>query len=252
MRKTLVCAAAAAYLGMAGSAVAGGMYEGEGSMKDAPVEPIVQMPNWTGLYVGAGFGGGAMTHAVDAEVLGGLLFTFGQDYGAEGFFGTVQAGFDYHFANRWVAGVFADYDWMDMDARVVEASLLTTPIIDAEIESAGMWTVGGRLGYLFTPHTLVYGLVGYSNLEYDGLNGSILAGAIPFNIDLQDVDAVTVGGGIETLLFEDLALKLEYRYSDFDDEQIDALTVPGFLQTDLDTDAHTARAVLTYKFNMGY
>jgi len=74
MRKTLVCAAAAAYLGMAGSAVAGGMYEGEGSMKDAPA-PMPPVHIWAGLYVGgsAGFGvgdtSGQLNFHIDDKIL---------------------------------------------------------------------------------------------------------------------------------------------------------------------------------------
>jgi len=248
MRTLMVGAAVAAYLGTAGLAAADGMYEG--SMKDAPA-PIAPVINWTGLYVGAGVGGGALTHELDVSILGGLL-TFGQDYGGEGFFGTLQVGYDYQIAPRWVVGAFADFDWVDMDARVISVGLAGFPLLNASIETDSMWTVGGRVGYLITPETMVYGLLGYTSLEFDGLNGSLLGGAIPFNIALSDADAVTVGAGMETQLGSNFALKLEYRYSDFDSENIAALTIPPLINTQLDTDLHTARAVLTYKFNFGY
>ena len=45
------------------------------------------------------------------------------DLGDEGFFGTVQLGYDKQFAPRWVVGGFVDADWYsDLKANGHEAS----------------------------------------------------------------------------------------------------------------------------------
>jgi opacity protein-like surface antigen len=53
-----------------------------------------------------------------------------------------------------------------------------------------------------------------------------------------------VGAGIETFLRQNWTLKLEYRFSQFDKENI----IEWYPTVDLEPSMHTARAVLTYKF----
>ena len=45
----------------------------------------------------------------------GVPVTAGEtDTGGKGWFGTVQVGCDYQFADRWVIGAFADYDFSSL------------------------------------------------------------------------------------------------------------------------------------------
>ncbi len=261
MRKTLVCAAAAAYLGMAGSAVAGGLYEGDESMKDAPA-PMAPVSTWTGFYIGGGVGAGAVVHELDVDAyndtykktrscegsLRGYCYDWGSwgpwgaepysetaatlnfdGIGGEGIFGTVQIGYDWQFAPRAVFGVFGDFDWsgistdLDFSASTNGDTWLSG---EGEVDMEYMWTIGARLGYLPTPDTLVYILAGYSQAEFDdpSITVDFDGSSETFSTSLDTFSGVTVGAGMETRLDHNWGLKLEYRFTQLSDEELFSLS----------------------------
>jgi len=124
-----------------------------------------------------------------------------------------------------------------------------------------MWTLGARLGFLSSPNTLIYGLVGYTWGQY-GLDAGF-----SFDFDRRelaaldsgrgydsgdgfgadfDVEGWTVGAGIETMLTDNLSIKGEYRFTQFDEEGIFEFGPYGL---DAEPSVHTARAVLSYRIN---
>jgi outer membrane immunogenic protein len=277
MTKMKVLAATAAILGMAGSASAADVYEQGGSLKDAPfVEPA---PTWNGVYMGVGGGVSATTYdsdhdgaIFDGTVVGLPIFPLFEedrsDIGDLSGFGTVQLGFDRQRGN-WVFGLFADYDWMNMDTEIdgntIDLSVGGVPgvgLLDASLstEIDNMWSVGGRIGFLSSPDTLLYGLLAYTQADvtaignltlFNGAGGTV--SSLTNETDL-DADGVTVGAGIETKLAEQVSLKFEYRYTDLDDGNLtgDGFVVPGVLgvtgsDLDLEADIHSVRAVLVYR-----
>jgi outer membrane immunogenic protein len=267
-----VLAATAAILGMAGSASAADVYEQGGSMKDAPfVEPA---PTWDGVYVGVGGGVSATTYdsdhdgaIFDGTGVGLPIFPLFEedrtDIGDLSGFGTVQLGFDRQRGN-WVFGLFADYDWMNMDTDIDgnTIDLPTTSVLDASLttEIDNMWSIGGRIGFLPSPDTLLYGLLAYTQADvtaignltlFDGAGGTVAS--LTNETDL-DADGFTVGAGIETRLAEQVSLKFEYRYTDLDNGNLtgDGFVVPGVLGVtgsdhDLEADIHSVRAVLVWR-----
>jgi hypothetical protein len=90
-----------------------------------PPEPYAPVMNWTGFYIGAG-GGGNFLFA-DSYTAVDFGFTdvidimsehdffpdaeASADLGKAGGFGTVQGGFDWQFGDRFVVGVFGNYDF---------------------------------------------------------------------------------------------------------------------------------------------
>jgi len=177
MRKLVVGAATAAFLGTAGSAAAGGMYEGEGSMKDpAPVAPIAI---WSGLYIGGtvGFGTGDTSDKFDSETTGegeaiavqSVLNTWGRDYSSDGI-EAIEAFFssDYDMDGA-VYGGFLGYNWQSGNAVFgIEAGLNGTDFDghmkcadDADCKRELDWygTVTGRLGYAVN-NLMFYGFGG--------------------------------------------------------------------------------------------
>jgi len=298
MRKTLVCAAAAACVGMAAPAMAGGMYEG--SMKDSPV--VTPAASWTGFYIGGGVGAGAVVHELDVNAYeekykkkwcgkgvdhvetagyvngydsascGDYYLTESSDFnfnfdgiGGEGIFGTLQIGYDWQFAPRGVFGFFAD-----ADLTAIETDLDFSASTDGdtwlsgsgEMEMDYMWTIGARLGYLATPDTLLYLLAGYSQAEFDDPSISINydGGSDTFKTSLDTFSGVTVGLGMETRLDHNWGLKLEYRFTQFSDEELFSFTDGDYygkynqyyteqgISADLEPSLHTGRVVLTYRF----
>jgi outer membrane immunogenic protein len=264
-----VLAASACY---AGTAVAADVYDG--SMKDAPMPAPVE--TWTGFFIGGGGGlgvvnyGGGTAGAFDAPGGAAALdaFAFPLDNDQGNFFGTVQLGYDRELPSRFVFGIFGDYDFNDdsgtafdgITALPLGGTLGDTLSFAGTAEVDNSWTIGGRLGFLATPGTLIYGLVGWTHADLT-VNGAFtfapagVPGApLTFSAE-EDIDAVTVGAGVETMLGRGLTLKFEYRYTDLDGLSVvsDLTAIGGgagsTATTSVDSDLHTVRAVLTWRPN---
>jgi outer membrane immunogenic protein len=245
-----------------------------------PVEPTM-VESWTGFYVGGGGGIGFLNTELSssasrsdeigfckvkksdkekkeceehkdkkfapfATLLQSQTSNF--DLGDEGFFGTVQLGYDKQFAPRWVIGGFVDADWYsDLEADSHQSSStalkidlkhllkLDLPLSNLSTDtSIGMdWSisVGGRFGFLATPGTLLYVLGAYTHAELgnsrvnvsidDPLSSLKFFKSNPTTIALNlpdSLDGFTLGGGGEAKLGKNSpwSLKLEYRWSHFD------------------------------------
>jgi outer membrane immunogenic protein len=271
-RLKLYAAALAASVCTAGSAFAADMYE-PGSMKDAPMAaPVVY--DWTGFSIGAGIGGAFMNYDGGAAgtfdvappgPVDAFAFPLEDDDGA--IFGTVQLGYDRTLPSRFLIGVFADYDFSGgTETSFGGTSVLTTGAPGDTLGFAGTaevdnsWTVGGRLGFLATPETLVYGLIGWTHadLNVSGTYATDIVGGTPVSFSSEeDMDSVTIGAGVETMIGRGVSLKLEYRYTDLDGlseatvlDGIGGVGSEGVAVTDVDTDLHTIRAVLTWRPGM--
>ncbi len=201
MQKTMLAAVLAATLGMGASAQAADL--NRGSLKDAPV--YMPASTWTGFYFGAGGGGGAVNHDLNASWAeqqltdvkainngnGGGIDLSG--IGGMGGFGTVQVGYDRQLDQHFVIGAFFDYDFANFETSLSDSDRsLKATITDT-------WTVGGRLGYLVNSSTLVYGLAGYTEAHLE----------MPLGLPGYDFSGWTAGAGIETSLGGPLFLKGE-------------------------------------------
>jgi outer membrane immunogenic protein len=202
--KRMIAGFAMAMALSASAAVADGMDRKAGA---------VAAPTWTGFYIGAGAGGGAIVY--DVSGIG--------DFGGEGFFGTVTVGYDHQINSRWVAGIFGDYDFSSIKTN----TLIFGPV-SGELKST--WSVGGRLGMLTSPTTLWYGSAGYTQINVD----------LSVPIDLPTFRGYFLGGGVESQLGGGWSVRGEYRFSQFESETVGAV--------DVDPTMHTFRAVLSYKF----
>lgn len=207
MKRLILGVAAALMLG-AGQAAADGL-PSKGVIR-GPDGPEVAPWTWTGFYLGAGIGGGVTEIDVN-----------GANGDGEGILGTVVLGYDRQFGGRWVAGVFADFDFSDISVNVG----------GVDVDQTYSWSIGARLGALVTPKTLLYATGGYTQTELEGgLEGT--------------ADGYFVGAGLEHMLRDNWTLKFEYRYSEFEADVEQGGVVVG----DAELTSHTARLVLSYKF----
>jgi outer membrane immunogenic protein len=255
MRKATILAAAAALIGVSSIAHADGLME-KRAYKAAPIAAPAGV-NWTGLYIGAGIGAGAVVHELDANVsdyyneknhAANLNF---DGIGGQGVFGTVQVGYDLQIASRWVLGAFFDYDFTDAGT---ELNISSGPgRIKVTLDQDYMWTAGGRLGFLIHPETMIYGLAGYSETEFKGPRLTVGYGNNEASGDLAHLPTfggLTLGGGFETQLHSNWFLKGEYRFTQFDKEDLFRFGGEGYSAgATLEPDLHTARLVLTHKFD---
>ena len=200
-----------------------------------------QAPNWTGIYAGVGGGAAAVVH--DLQINAGPHEIFGLDgIGGEGLFATAIAGKDVRIG-RVVVGAFVDGEWHDTTS---EASLnLGQTTLKGEIEKDWSWSACGRAGYLAQPHTLIYALGCYTETTFDDVTVRA-AGQKLGKLKMPDFSGWSAGGGIETCRSEQLCLRGEYRFTQYDSETIGD---PAGLHAELEPSEHTARAVIVWRPN---
>lgn len=265
----------------AGVATAGFLALGSGVLAaDLPPEPVA---TWTGFHIGIGGGYGSVLHDGFAEVVAEVddededlynLLDF-NDLGDEAGLGTIEAGFDWQANENFVLGIFGDFTLADFKAKAGD-ELCEDDGSDLEcfgkrihVKTDDIWTIGGRIGWLSSEQTLWYVLGGYSNAKLD-VSGDVGAvddedfSSYKFLSDNDHVDGFTVGAGVESMLTDNVSLKLEYRYSDFGsfkksgvceaDECETAEDVEPEIEVDsfnakFDTTMQSIRAVLSWRFN---
>lgn len=242
---------------------------------------------WTGFYVGMNFGH-AWTGSDPIAVASANLFDvtaggFGpaSALGASGvvrarlddyYFGG-QAGYNWQFTEKWVAGAEADIQGAGVRgggglANVTAAPggfAVTSATLRRSLEYFG--TVRGRLGYAATPTILVYATGG---LAYGGVNmTSAMAQSLTPTLLIADVAkgdhyenrvGWTIGGGAEMALGHNLSAKLEYLYYDlgsaafanplaFKDATTDALRLVDAMRVSTRFNGHLLRLGLNYRFD---
>jgi outer membrane immunogenic protein len=233
-----------------------------GPSEPEPIEDV-SVGSWTQFYLSIG-GGYAFTNEELTLSDGPAIVPFGFNVGFDGFGGeggalTIGGGYDYQFAPKFVAGLLIDYTMhgADTDLDLNIGNLVTANVgfgLDNEL------SVGGRLGYLVTPATLIYGSVGYSRIELDDARLRVnIDGLGSFGTRVASsgsIDGFFLGAGIETKVTDNISLKLDYRYTNGDSEQITLLPdilpeANDFVRAEIDPDIQTVRMSLDYRFNFG-
>jgi outer membrane immunogenic protein len=243
-------------------ALAGTAFAADLPSQAPPPVYVPPPPMWTGFYIGLNAGGtwsSSGSTNVSSFVLaanpGSNLFPVPTAFAAAdaatgrlssspaGFIGGGQVGFNYQFANSFVAGIEADIQGVASGGgtstvpNFVFAALpnvatgapfpnnFVETIISASNRLDYLGTVRGRVGFLFTPTLLVYGTGG---LAYGGVssNTNISGSTLGPNLLLADGNAPyfsnggfsntrvgwTVGGGLEWLFLPNWSAKIEYLY----------------------------------------
>lgn len=193
----------------------------------AAADPPAAYP-WTGFYIGAGLGAGTIVQRQEIVDSFGPLFS--DTYGATGHFATVTAGYDIPVIQRYVAGLFFDYE----HSRMSNDSWSTLLPFDQK----HAWSIGGRFGYLATPATLWYGLGGYTRSSFDYL----LIGS-------RNLQGFFAGGGVETQVGGGWSARVEYRFTQYDTETL--IDFCGCARLDAETSSHSGRVVLVYRLGNG-
>jgi outer membrane immunogenic protein len=223
---------------------------------------VAEAGEWTGAYIAIGAGIGAANHqlsleeAPDVPFDGALAF---DGLGGDGGLFTLGVGADYQIDKRFVIGAFFDYDWTDLDTDVLSLNLAEPIAVSANaaISVEDVWSVGGRLGYVVSPSTLLFLTAGYSRADISDLNVSFGGGGLTL-ARVGEFDGYFIGGGAEVKLTKAISIKGEYRYTDLDAETITLLPgtplegINDFVTTKLDPDIQSGRLSLVYKFGAGH
>jgi outer membrane immunogenic protein len=168
--------------------------------------------------------------------------------------GTVGVGYDWHLRDRWVLGAFADFDFSNTEHK--EHDWWPGPpagYAGWKMEKDYAWTIGARIGLVTTNTSMVYGIIGYSQADYN-INVYEENGVdTPVSIDKTlTFRGLTLGAGLEHDLGNGFSLKGEYRYTDYHEEDFGSHTPIGSTTDteydDFDFDSHSVRLSLVYKF----
>jgi outer membrane immunogenic protein len=203
---------------------------------------IAVVPSWTGTWIGGNLGYAVQTSKVAGEDGGWISTPFSFDSAADGITYGVSAGYNLQLQS-FVVGVFADYDWTNAKNQFSIPTSPETLVGDVGIHS--MWTLGVRAGYLITPRVLLYGLGGYTKINW----------SVPTNADtgnVGDPGGLTVGLGAEAMASSGWSIKLEYRFIDLGGDTLTYdVSGPTDAKVVADHNLHAVRLGLAYKFNFG-
>lgn len=198
-------------------------------------DEVAKDVDWTGLY--AGFHGGWSFGAIDGitTALDGATDPISTTESADVRFDSplfgVQAGFNWQFPNRVVAGIEADYSrsWLDKAQAAYTKEEWVAPINDvAGIHAENrydidwMASVRGRLGYAFDDGLMLYGTAGVAFLEEAQFRDQYRYDSNDQRTELFFVDKLTtthtgftIGGGAEYAINDRWSIKADYSYSQF-------------------------------------
>ena len=222
--------------------------------------------SWTGCDINGGVGYG-MYNTDSFSENSTTLVPIGTSVtnGGRGWLGRVGGGCDYQFGvgslGNFVAGAFADYDFMNLSGTFGDPS---GPVTGAENER-GAWYAGGRLGYLVTPSLLTYVDGGYTQTNFSSINFlTPLAHAVPTDLALaaHTYNGWFIGGGAEYALnmpwlpIRGLFWRLEYRFSQYQSADVPILlTVPPGgpfgVSEHVSPYVETITSSLVWRFNFG-
>ena len=219
-------------------------------VKAPEVAPPVTF-SWTGFYIGAnaGWGGGTFDYPYSVStVIGGNSGS--QSVDSSGGFGGGQIGYNFQFDNNVVLGAEADFQWSGIDGSDEASTESSFGTISVEAGSEIKWfgTLRGRLGYAWD-HLLVYATVGAAYGKVESYTTASVVGN-DFSASADDVKwGWTVGGGVEYAFAPGWSFKAEYLYIDLGSQTVldysDGVNAGAL---DVDTDIHTVRAGINYRF----
>lgn len=246
MKSILAATAGAALLALgAGEARADGM--AHYGYKGAAMTDCCQA-NWNGFYVAGSVGVGFAETEYDQYFTNGVVTGRNDlDIGASDITGTIAIGYDREIRDGIVVGIFGDYTFgsIESDFTLRLPDPVIAPPIPAQnltIKYDDTWAVGVRLGLARSCCTLWYLTAGYTSTELD------------FDGDEERLDGYFLGGGVEQQLHHGWSLKLEYRYSDFGEENVFDFRSGGCApcrdKIDLDSEIHAVRLGISYKFGV--
>jgi outer membrane immunogenic protein len=195
--------------------------------KAAPMAAPVMTYNWTGCYIGGNVGGGWHRIRETSASVGGvpLISDFGRSEGSN-VVGGAQIGCDYQIAGNFVVGVQGMFDFTDI--RSNQSPIPAFPAFYSETRTRDVFTVTGRVGYLFAPQLLGYvkggGAWARIDTNHFGFGPPVF---LSESATRQDRQGWTVGGGLEWMFAPGWSVFGEYNYMDFGTRNVGFVAGPG-------------------------
>jgi outer membrane immunogenic protein len=239
-------------------------FMGAANAADLPVAPPAHAPamvavapvyNWTGCFIGAGYGYGVTSQDTFGETNPGhVRTTVTGTVSGRGWYGMGQTGCDYQFPalnTNFVVGLFGDGEFGSIKAN--NAALVPGALVTAPEKMTTSWAVGARAGLLVTPKFLSYFSAGFTQAHFDGLSFVLAATGAPtaFTSPAETYSGYFLGSGFEYGLdfIPGLFWKTEYRYASYNAKDVPIqVTVPGAAFNSKPA-VQTVSTELVYRFN---
>jgi len=196
-------------------------------VKAPPQGVYITNYSWTGLWLGAYFGGAI--NATNSTVTDGISAI---DFGTipKGVLGGINAGVNFQPGQQIVLGLYIEQDFANMSGSdsmsVVQGhtGLGTFSLANA---SNYLGAAGARAGYLLNPSSLLYAKGGFA-----------WVGAKPDFAAIGTAKGISdtsfgwqIGGGLEHRLSANWSVKIEYDHTQAGDKQIDVPVSGGVLSS---------------------
>jgi outer membrane immunogenic protein len=226
--------AAMATLAAQNSAVAADLQVKAPVYQKAP--PIVT-DTWSGFYLGGSVGGRWDTETWTTIDTHRTPYEFSSASPRAGVYG----GYNWQFQQNWVIGLEGEFAWANNETstdfvtgleRSKNGSITGTTTVKDKWDAR----LRGRLGFLVTPSTLLFGAAGVSWLESEtdvtatsvwtkrlDCRESITKPASASDSTSGTTAGWTLGGGIETKVLPNWLLRGEYRYSSYGNRHVTLL-----------------------------
>ncbi len=161
---------------------------------------------FTGFYVGAGATRDTADFSTKASIPG---YSASNDASGTGFGGNLFAGYGYTFCNGFYLGseVFGSMTSLEHKTTTSVSGFSNTAKIDVK-NSYGLSVLPG---YMITNNTLAYARVGYVRSKLEISNSG-------FPSDKFNLNGVQYGLGLQTALMNNLSLRGEYTYTNYQSE----------------------------------
>ncbi|MDP2358934.1 MAG: outer membrane beta-barrel protein [Beijerinckiaceae bacterium] len=229
----------------------------------APAPVYAPVFTWTGFYVGVngGYGGDKFQYPYGGDIFG-IAYSGKPSITSSGALFGAQIGYNWQFANRWVIGVEADYQWSNIEGQVnINGAVVGfgNANVTAGSEVTSFGTIRARLGYGWD-RALLYVTGGWAYGRVDSAGAVALCpagGGACFGGGLSrgtTHNGWVAGLGLEYALTNNLSFKTEYLYVDLGDKNLYSAVYPGIRSSanlDVETRFHVVRAGLNYRFNWG-
>ena len=207
-------------------------------VKAAPA-PVAAVFNWTGCYIGVGWGIGVVKADNSFQGIGGGPFFRESSNNGSGSLVGGLVGCNYQ-TGPWVIGFEGDGEWTNLKGNDGRTGGDTN-----ELRARWMASARGRLGYAVN-NVLIYATGGAA---WMGARSSVLDPGRQESYS-HTISGWTVGGGFEydSFFFPNLVGRFEYRYANFGTEDF---RFTNYIERHADIHVHTFRGALIYRFNFG-
>jgi outer membrane immunogenic protein len=187
--------------------------------------PPAPVWSWTGFYLGVHAGGGWSKGDLRADYLPFPAFNVFPTLAssrASGALGGFQGGYNWQFANTWVAGLEGDYSWTKMNSTLTVIPNQIAPPVPIPVQPT-TWTrnldwlasARVRLGYTPMSNLLLYVTGGgaWGGFNYNGSFVNTAPGSNNWTAPFSKTESgYAVGGGAEWMVAAHWLLRAEYLY----------------------------------------